>query len=225
MSENFKIDDEFAEFEAEHQDAAKEAGKAEKMVMGINMPVGTIGKACILSMSGGKSKVKVDPKTKQPTGGNPMVTLTDMVETPSQYAGQKVNSYFTFNATQTQTVQQKYQRFYDAMEDRGMPKELRGQPMAAIAKWCAAEERSFDYEVTPHWSNPQDKEFKPQGVAKPMPTSKDIEAEMGVTYKVGQAVKAAGNPAEIVEVLPDGKYKVRFPSGDMMDIPASAITE
>lgn len=224
MSENFVIGEEFAQFEAETQQAAQEAGKAEKMVMGINMPVNTLGKASILGFNAGKSKVKTDPKTKQQTGGHPMITLSFHVNEPAQYAGQKVNLYFTLHASGTQTVAQKYQRFYDCMEDCGMPKDLRGKPLAEIAKWCGAETRNFNFEVVQHWQNPADKEFKPQGVGGSMPGLADLEAAANATvFAVGDTVTVAGNPATVTELLPNNMVKVKFPSGQEMPVPVGNV--
>jgi hypothetical protein len=226
MSENFKISDDFAAYEAETMHAAQEAAKAEKMVMGINIPVNTIGKASILGFDAGKSKIKTDPKTKQQTGGHPMITLSFHVNEPAQYAGQKINLYFTLHATPTQTVQQKYQRLYDCLEDCGMPRELRGKPLAEIAKWCGTETRSFNYEVVPHWQNPQDKEFKPQGVGGSMPSLTDLETAAGAPNLVaGETVKVAGNDATILALQPNGMVEVQFPNGQKMSVPSANVTK
>lgn len=225
MSENFKISDDFVAYEAETRNAAEEAGKAEKMVMGINMPVNTIGKASILGFEAGKSKIKTDPKTKQQTGGHPMITLTFHVDEPAQYAGQKVSLYFTLHPTATQSVQQKYQRLYDTLMDCGMPQEMRGKPVAELAKWCGAETRRFNFEVVPHWSNPADKEFKPQGVGGPMPSMADLQAATAPTFSPGEKVKVAGNDAEVISTLPDGNVTVKFPNGQEMSVAAANITK
>jgi len=225
MAENVKISSDYEEYEAETQQAAQEAGKAEKMVMGVPMPVGTIGKASILAFEAGKSKVKVDPKTKQQTGGHPMVTLTFHVNEPVRFAGQKVMLYFTLNATQNQTTQQKYQRFYDTMQDCGMPQEMRGKRMAEIAKWALSENRQFEYEVKPAWNNPAEKEFKPIGVGGPLPSMEDLEKMSQNTFTPGEAVRVAGNDAKVLEVLPNNKIKVEFPNGQTMEIDAAMATK
>lgn len=226
MSENFTISDDFAQYEAETQTSAQEAGKAEKMVMGINMPVGTIGKASILSMTAGKSKVKTDAATKQQTGGNPMVTITFHVDEPPTHAGKKTSLYFTLNATGTQTVAQKYQRMYDTLEDCGMPKELRGKPLAEIAKWCAAETRSFNFEVTQHWQNPKDKEFKPQGVGGSLPSLADLEAAAKVpSFNVGDTVNVAGNTCTVLSLEPNNMVKIKFANGQEMSVPVANVTK
>lgn len=228
MSENFQISDDFATFEAETHHAAQEAAKAEKMVMGINMPIGTIGKASILSMTAGKSKIKVDPKTKQQTGGNPMVTLTFHVEEPAQYVGQKVSLYFTFNATPTTTIETKYQRFYDTLEDCGMPRELRASTLAEKAKWMAEKTRTCNFEVVQHWNNtPGEKEFKPQGVGGPLPSLTDLEQAYTSpeTFSPQEKVKIAGNPAEVISVETGGKVKVRFTNGQEMIVSSDHVSK
>lgn len=225
MSETAPLSDDFAAFEAETRTAAQEAGKAEKRVMGINVPIGTTGKAVVLSIEGTKSKVKKDAKTMQQTGGHPMIVITDMIETPENHGGTKVKAYITLNETQTQSKADKWQRFYDAMDDRGLPTELRGAKTVDIIAWVNAEQRTFQYEVTQHWSNPAEKEFKAVGKVGALPTSTDImkEAEQN-QFAPGQSVTAAGNPAEIVEAIEGtDKYKVKFASGDEMDVPGSSI--
>jgi hypothetical protein len=225
MPETSPISDDFAAFEAETRTAAQEAGKAEKRVMGINVPVGTSGKAVILSIEGTKSKVKTDPKTKQQTGGHPMIVITDMIETPEQHGGTKVKAYITLNETATQSKADKWQRFYDTMDDRGLPQELRGAKMADIIAWVNAEQRTFQYEVAVHWSDPYDKEFKPMGKVGALPSASDIMGEAAeAQFAAGQKVTAAGNPAEVVAAVPGtDKYKVKFASGDEMEVPVGSI--
>ena len=127
--------------------------------------------------------------------------------------------YFTLHASGTQTVAQKYQRLYDCLEDCGMPRDLRGKPLAEIAKWCAAETRTFNFEVVQHWQNPADKEFKPQGVGGSLPSITDLQAVANTpTLVVGDAILAAGNPATVIALEPNNMVKVKFASGQEMSI-------
>lgn len=222
MSNNFQVSDDFLTFEAEHRNDVEAAGQAEKRVMGINMPLGTAGIASILKMDAGKSKVKVDPKTKQQTGGNPMVTVTFLVQDPSTYRGQKVVLYFPLNATKTQTVQDKYQRFYDTMQDCGMPEALRGKSLKDIFSWAAAEERNFNFEVVPHWSGNGDKEFKPLMAVGELPTDTDIQEAVAKSFAEGEAVTVAGNPATVKSVN-GTTVVVQFASGESMDCPIHQV--
>lgn len=222
MSVKFEVSDDFAMYEQQTTTAAAEAGKQEKMAMGINMPVGTKGMAALIEIKAGKSKVKTDPKTKQQTGGHPMITLTAMVKTPENFIGQKCSLYFTLNQTETQSVQQKYQRLYDALEDMGMPRELRGKPMKEIAAWAGAEERCFQFEIAQHWQNKDEKEFKPQGSPGKVPSSTDIESHMPTTYSVDQQVLVAGSAATVLEVNGD-KCKVKFANGQEMEVNQDSV--
>lgn len=227
--EKFKVSDDFAVFEAETATAAAEAGQAEKMVMGIPMPVGTVGKASILGMDAGKSKIKTDPKTKQQTGGHPMITIHCLIDGPENYIGQKVSLYFTLHASGTQTVQQKYQRLYDTLEDMGMPRELRGKPLQEIGKWAFSETRTFNYEVVPHWQNPAtEREFKARGVGgAKLPTLTDLEGSSASkpTLAINDQVMVAGNPCHVVELLPNDMVNVKFANGQVMPVPVSNVTK
>lgn len=228
MSGSFQVSDDFIAFEAEHQTAAQEAATMEKKVMGIAMPMNTSGVASICFIEAGKSKAKIDPVTKQPTGNHPMITVTHMVDTPTQYVGQKVKSYFTLNASEGQTVAQKYARFYDHMEACGMPKELRGKPLAEIFKWAGSEIRRFNYDIIPNYRNPNDKVFNPiAGVNTQLPSTTDIEKTMtGGTFTAGQMVSVAGNDCKVVNpqdpTRPD-YMTVEFPGGQVMPVPKSNV--
>lgn len=226
MSENFKIDDDFEMYEQQNRGAAEEAGKAEKRSMGVNMPLGTEGTAVIIGLVTGKSKVKTDASTKQRTGGNPMITITTAVKTPSDYIGQKNLLFFTMNATDKQTVQDKWQRFYDTMMDLGMPEDLRGKPVSQIVAWAAEKEREFRFEVKPHWDGkPGNKEFKPQGAAGSAPLSTDLNSEMP-TFSIGDSVNCSGNPATVKEIMADGQIKISITAnGAEMIVPSASITK
>ena len=227
--EKFKVSDDFAVYEAETANAAAEAGQAEKMVMGIPMPVGTVGKASILGMEAGKSKIKTDPKTKQQTGGHPMITISCLIDSPENYVGQKVSLYFTLHASGTQTVANKYQRLYDTLEDMGMPKELRGKALQEIAKWAFGETRTFNYEVVPHWQNPAtEREFKARGAGgAKLPTLADLETtKPAQTLTINDQVTVAGNPCTVVEVgLPNDMVNVKFANGQVMPVTVSNVVK
>jgi hypothetical protein len=228
MADKFQISDDFAMYEAESAGAVAEAAKAEKRVNGINIPVGTSGKAQLVNIVAGKSKDKVDPNTKQTKPGGPMITLTDMAMTPDNVAGQKVLTYFTLSQTATQTVAQRWANFYDGMEDRGMPKELRGKPLAEIMKW-AAEERTFMYEVVPHWNNkPGEKEFKALGAGGTMPSLSDLEAagnqSVEAPWAVGDKGTCGGNPITLTAINPNGMLKIKFDAtGQEMEVPPTSV--
>lgn len=174
-------------------------------------------------MGVGKSKVKVDPATKQQEGGHPMITLTLLINTPEQYRGQKVQRWFTLNATAKQTTAQKYQRLYDFLEDCGMPKELRGKPMAEIGKWALGEPRNFIYEIIPLWSDTKQKDFKPTAPTGPLPGATDIEAAMAATFTPGSKVICSGNPCEVVSITGD-QAQVKFANGQVMPVGVAQLT-
>ncbi len=225
MSGSFEVSEDFAAFEAETATAAAEAGAAEKMTMGIKMPMGTTGIASVCGIKTGRSKIKEDPKTKQQTGNEPMVTIEIMVDTPNEFVGTKQLLFFTFSQTAKQTVAQRYQRFYDALQDMGMPKELRGKTLQEVGKFfCGDTIRKFQYEITPQWDKPTVKVFTPvAGLNAQLPDVKDIQTTtQAPTFTVKQTVMAAGNPCEVIAVNDAAKtLRVKFPNGQEMDVPMS----
>lgn len=212
MSDKFQISDDFAAYEVETQSAVAEAAKAEKRVSGLNIPVGTTGKAFIANIVFGKSKDKENPQTKQPIKGGPMITVEMVALEPTQWAGQKSNSYFTLSPTAKSTVAQQWARFYDAMDDMGMPKELRGGKAADIVKWCAAERRVFNYEVKKRWNDETQRDMVPTGTdnAK-MPGIEDLELVGNApVWKVGDKATVSGNAVEVTKLLENGQVVVKF---------------
>lgn len=223
MSDKFQISDDFAAYEVESTTAVAEAAKAEKRVSGLNIPLGTIGKAFIGNIIAGKSKDKEDPKTKQPIKGGPMITIEMVALEPTQWAGQKALSYFTLSPTAKSTAAQQWGRFYDAMDDMGMPKELRGAKIAEIIKWAASERRVFNYEIKKRWNDETQRDMIPTGTqdAK-MPSITDLEAISNApVWKVGDEAMVSGNEVVVTELLSNGQVKVKFKAtgGEMPVMP------
>lgn len=212
MSDKFKISDDFAAYEVESTGAVAEAAKAEKRVSGLNIPVGTVGKAFIASIVGGKSKDKEDPKTKQPIKGGPMITVELVALEPAQWAGQKAMSYFTLSPTAKSTVAQQWARFYDTLDDMGLPKEMRGAKLAEIIKWAATERRVFNYEIKTRWNDPAQRDLIATGTGDAkMPSLTDLEAISNApAWKVGDVAMVSGNEVTVTQLLDNGQVKVKF---------------
>lgn len=231
MSGSFNVSDDFAAFEAESGHAAAEAAKQERMVMGIPMPIGTVGVCSVADFETGKTKIKEDPHTKQPTGGAPMITVHCIVDTPKEFVGQKVSRVFAFQVTAKSSLQQCWQRFYDALEGMGMPRELRGKPVAEMVKFFQGDTvRKFNYEVA-RGSDPQyPKNFN---ILNPVNTSlpdvSDIQGAAGgaatPTFAVGDKVTCLGNPCEVIAVTGPDQYKIKFPNGQEMPAEGHNLTK
>ncbi len=212
MSDKFQISDDFSVYEAEAKTAVADAAKAEKRVSGLNIPVGTVGTAFIANIIGGKSKDKEDPKTKQPIKGGPMITVELVALEPTQWAGQKAMSYFTLSPTAKSSSAQQWARFFDAMDDMGMPKSLRGASLAEIIKWAATERRVFNYEVKKRWNDETQRDLIPTGTGTAtLPSVADLEkAANTVQWKVGDLGTIGGNNVSVVALLDNGQLKVKF---------------
>lgn len=227
MSDKFQISDDFAAYEVEATTAVSEAAKAEKRVSGLNIPVGTVGKAFIGNIIAGKSKDKEDPKTKQPIKGGPMITVEMVALEPVQWAGQKATSYFVLSPSAKETAAQKWARFFDAMDDMGLPKELRGAKIAEIIKWAATERRVFNYEVKKRWNDETQRDMIPTGTGDAkMPSLTDLEAVANApVWKVGDKATVSGNSVTVVEILDNGQVKVKFDAtgGEMPVMPNNMV--
>jgi hypothetical protein len=156
-----------------------------------------------------------------------MITIEMVALEPAQWAGQKALTFVTLSPSTKETTAQKWGRFYDIMDDMGMPKELRGAKSSDIIKWCAAERRVFNYEIKPRWNDPTAKDMIPTGSGDAkMPSLTDLEAVSNApVWKVGDEGTVSGNAVTVTELLTNGQIKVKFAAtGGEMPVMPNNIT-
>lgn len=119
-----KVSNDFMKFQSKNASALSDAKKAENTMQTCSMPIGWSGKVICVDAVADKGKDSKDDKgnTRE---GNPYVRLEFQVINDEEYAGQKGSLAWSFYDTEKATSFDRYTWMLNAMENMGLPGEVR----------------------------------------------------------------------------------------------------
>lgn len=217
----------FAKFAAKTTGGAfDKARKEEARIGGCPLPVGAKGIAIVGKVNCTETKAYGDDP-----GGDPRIEITLEVDSPEEYRGKKITGSglaYNIRATEKSTIEESFQRALDALEQLGLPREIRTEykDFSECIEYFEQEPRMVEFLVVDDSKNEYNRSKKTVAFSAYLPGgnkgaegSQEEEEDSNATYctYLGARHKVLEDDGEIL--------KIQSKSGKVREIAKSKVED